>query len=229
MSRTCVATRGAVTTVFSPSCSLLHTADFSHCRFTRGWTLQELLAPPNISFRNISWGSIGSLHKLVLIVSDVTGIESEVLLGVRSLEDCCIAEKFSWASFRATSRIEDQAYCLLGLFGVNMPLLYGERKNAFKRLQEELIRTTSDRSILAWHGLGMRRHVEYHDGEVSITKDYTDRELALMPHWPHAADLLASSVSDFSGCGQVRLGLEYQSILDAVSYTHLTLPTKRIV
>ena len=204
--------RNGATPTSASECSLTtpiegsrHMSAFRWSRwFTRGWTLQELLAPPNVDFRNVSWGSIGPLHKLVLTVSDITGVGFEVLLGGRSLEHCCVAEKFSWASFRATSRIEDQAYCLLGLFGVNMPLLYGERQNAFKRLQEELIKTTSDTSILAWHSLGMRRHIMYRDVIKLVRSDLGDRELGPMPYWPHAADLLASSVADFSGCGDVR-------------------------
>lgn len=53
---------------------------------------------------------------------------------------------------RKTTRVEDQAYSLLGLFGVHMSLLYGEGKNAFRRLQEELIRTSTDHTIFAWWG-----------------------------------------------------------------------------
>jgi hypothetical protein len=56
----------------------------------------------------------------------------------------------SWASYRRTTRVEDEAYCLLGLFGVHMPLLYCEGENAFRRLQEELIRTSTDHTIFAW-------------------------------------------------------------------------------
>lgn len=56
----------------------------------------------------------------------------------------------SWASFRETTRTEDTAYCLLGIFDVNMPLLYGEEENAFRRLQEEIIKSTADLSIFAW-------------------------------------------------------------------------------
>jgi hypothetical protein len=56
----------------------------------------------------------------------------------------------SWAANRKTSRIEDQAYSLLGIFGVNMPLLYGEGEMAFIRLQEEIIKTSYDQTIFAW-------------------------------------------------------------------------------
>jgi hypothetical protein len=61
-----------------------------------------------------------------------------------------VAEKMSWASGRRTTRTEDMAYCLMGIFDVNMPLLYGEGSKAFKRLQEEIIRTTNTYTIFAW-------------------------------------------------------------------------------
>jgi hypothetical protein len=59
----------------------------------------------------------------------------------------CVSEKMSWAAKRQTTRVEDMAYCLLGLFEINMPLLYGEGPNAFMRLQEEIIRKVTDESI----------------------------------------------------------------------------------
>ena len=56
----------------------------------------------------------------------------------------------SWAALRETTRVEDEAYCLLGIFNVHIPLIYGEGTNAFRRLQEEIIRTSHDQSIFAW-------------------------------------------------------------------------------
>jgi len=61
-----------------------------------------------------------------------------------------IAQKMSWAAKRQTTRVEDIAYCLLGIFGVTMPLLYGEGSRAFLRLQEELINRFNDQTIFAW-------------------------------------------------------------------------------
>nr|RBQ98109.1 hypothetical protein FVER53263_00252 [Fusarium verticillioides] len=66
------------------------------------------------------------------------------------LRAASIAEKMSWASKRKTTRTEDTAYCLLGIFGINMPLLYGEGTNAFLRLQEEIMKRSDDQTILAW-------------------------------------------------------------------------------
>ena len=62
----------------------------------------------------------------------------------------CVAQIMSWATDRKTTRVEDQAYSLLGLLDVHMPMLYGEGKKAFQRLQLEIIRKSNDQSILAW-------------------------------------------------------------------------------
>lgn len=62
-----------------------------------------------------------------------------------------VAKRMYWASNRKTNRREDEAYCMMGLFGVNMPLLYGEGNQAFLRLQQEITKVTHDQSILAWY------------------------------------------------------------------------------
>lgn len=87
---------------------------------------------------------------LLSLVSQVTKIHETYLVGTRRLNEASIAQRMCWASKRTTSRIEDQAYSLLGIFSINMPLLYGERSDAFKRLQEHIITRTSDQSILSW-------------------------------------------------------------------------------
>ncbi|KAI4103524.1 MAG: hypothetical protein LQ339_004249 [Xanthoria mediterranea] len=122
--------------------------------FTRGWTLQELLAPERsrIFFFDAKWTSIGSLEDLLDDVVDVTGITRPVLsrAGMRHYNSC-VAQIMSWASQRRTSRGEDIAYCLLGLFDVSMPLLYGEgAANAFNRLQVEIMQRNDDESLFAW-------------------------------------------------------------------------------
>jgi hypothetical protein len=84
-------------------------------------------------------------------VSQLTGVQREYLSGVEPIESASIARRMSWAAPRQTTRVEDEAYCLLGLFGVNMPLLYGEGRKAYLRLQEEIIKQSEDQSIFAWH------------------------------------------------------------------------------
>jgi hypothetical protein len=119
--------------------------------FTRGWCLQELIAPQTLEFFNSNWHEIGSKFSLCDLIRNITMIPRTVLLNVfRALEECSVAQKMSWASQRHTTRIEDEAYCLLGIFGVNMPMLYGEGDRAFLRLQEEIIRHTEDYSFLFW-------------------------------------------------------------------------------
>jgi hypothetical protein len=115
--------------------------------FTRGWTLQELLAPRYLDFFDKSWSWIGSKPSLDDLIRDMTGIDD-----LFDFKTASIAQKMSWAAWRETTRVEDQAYCLLGLFGVHMPPLYGEGRNAFIRLQLEIISKSDDDSILAWDG-----------------------------------------------------------------------------
>ncbi|KAH6871654.1 heterokaryon incompatibility protein-domain-containing protein [Thelonectria olida] len=114
--------------------------------FTRGWTLQELLAPWSLIFFNQSWKKCGTASDLYKVINAITGIDvREVVRGVDR-----DARRMSWAANRQTTLIEDRAYSLLGLFDVNMPLLYGEGERAFQRLQEEIIKVDEDVSILAW-------------------------------------------------------------------------------
>jgi hypothetical protein len=123
---------------------------FSKSRwFTRGWTLQELLSPLIVIFLDKEWEEIGTKLSMTTEISEITGIPASILLG-KSLESTSIAQRMSWASKRETTRIEDRAYCLLGIFGINMPLLYGEGKKSFTRLQEEIMKVSDDHSLFAW-------------------------------------------------------------------------------
>jgi hypothetical protein len=118
--------------------------------FTRGWTLQELLAPAEVIFFGSEWIRLGTKFDLANQITAVTGIVEEALLYQDQLKKKSVAQRMSWASQRETTRLEDAAYCLLGIFGVNMPLLYGEGKNAFFRLQEEVLKSTVDQSLFSW-------------------------------------------------------------------------------
>jgi hypothetical protein len=117
--------------------------------FTRGWTLQELLAPCSVRFYSAKWDHLGNREDLAQQIADTTRIENDFLLG-KDIRRASIAKRFSWAALRETSRTEDIAYCLFGIFDVNMPLLYGEGKKAFIRLQEEIMKSSSDYSLFAW-------------------------------------------------------------------------------
>ena len=100
-------------------------------------------------FYTREWKKLGTKKELTVTISDVTGIHEDILLG-RNLTEVSIADRMSWASRRVTTQPEDIAYCLLGIFGINMPLLYGEDQKAFIRLQEEIIKVSDDHSIFAW-------------------------------------------------------------------------------
>lgn len=106
--------------------------------FTRGWTLQELIAPSSVEFFTKEGSLLGDKQSLGVWISDITGIPIQALNG-RDLSNFSIAERLSWQQSRNTTRSEDKAYSLLGICGVHMPLIYGEGEdNAFKRLHEEI-------------------------------------------------------------------------------------------
>ncbi|KAI1149190.1 heterokaryon incompatibility protein-domain-containing protein [Nemania diffusa] len=127
------------------------TSAFYHSRwFARSWTLQELIAPDSLTFYDAYWRCIGTKKSLFHIVSAVTGIPQLCLEGKEVPADFSVATRFSWASKRSCTRPEDIAYSLMGLFGVYMPLLYGEGEKAFFRLQEEIVKSIDDQSIFSW-------------------------------------------------------------------------------
>lgn len=136
--------------------------------FTRGWTLQELIAPRRVVFYNFRWVWImekktaparvlggelvgeetqGDWHR---VLEKIARIPCEVLDARSPLAKMTVAARMAWAAHRRTTRKEDIAYCLLGIFKINMSMLYGEGDRAFTRLQEEIIRTSDDESIFAW-------------------------------------------------------------------------------
>lgn len=160
--------------------------------FTRGWTLQEMLAPRLCVFCTGDWEVLGHITRdlkdewdpylqprqrggdftvngsrdwklinfekcygadLAGLVSRASGVQVGYLTGQLSVRSASIARRMSWAANRDTSRVEDMAYSLLGLFDVNMPLLYGEGSKAFLRLQKEIIGISNDQSIFAWTNL----------------------------------------------------------------------------
>jgi len=118
--------------------------------FTRGWTLQELITPAEICFYDSAWVLRGTKKDWLEPLTLITGVRVTVLKGVDEAYDIPTAEKMSWASGRATIRVEDVAYYLVGICDVHMPMRYSEGTNAFRRLQEEVMRKTNDLSLLAW-------------------------------------------------------------------------------
>lgn len=118
--------------------------------FNRGWTLQEFIGPSDVIFFSHDWINIGAKSSLYNDLAEITGIDVNILTGAMDLESESLAKRMSWASQRDTTRVEDVAYCLMGLFDVNMPLLYGEGEKAFIRLQEEIMKHSDDQSLFAW-------------------------------------------------------------------------------
>jgi hypothetical protein len=106
--------------------------------FTRGWTLQELIAPRSVEFFSLEGEILGDIKLLERQIHEITGIPVSALQGTPPSE-FSVEERFLWAQNRETKKEEDKAYSLLGIFGVFLPLIYGEgRENAFRRLQEEI-------------------------------------------------------------------------------------------
>lgn len=115
--------------------------DFVNSRwFTRGWTLQELLAPKSVEFFSSDGVRLGDKSSLEGEIYRATGIAIDALRG-RSLSDFSVSERMAWATKRTTTRKEDEAYSLLGIFDVYMPLIYGERERALVRLMEQIDRS----------------------------------------------------------------------------------------
>ena len=118
--------------------------------FRRGWTLQELIAPVWVEFLSQDWASIGSKQALVTLVEGVTSISYEALLKLKPLDAFSVAQRLSWATKRQTTREEDRAYLLLGIFDINMPTLYGEGDCTFRQLQDWIMQRIPDQSLFTW-------------------------------------------------------------------------------
>jgi hypothetical protein len=119
--------------------------------FTRGWTLQELIAPQTRYYFAGDWSPIEHSGSMNRVAADVTGINEQVLGNREMVSNFSVAQRMCWASRRQTTRCEDIAYGLMGLFNVNMPVLYGEgASKAFRRLQNEIMQTSFDQTIVAW-------------------------------------------------------------------------------
>ncbi|KAI0150144.1 HET-domain-containing protein [Xylariaceae sp. FL1272] len=125
--------------------------------FQRGWTLQELIAPERLRFFDKNWSEMDDRIRMAPLLSQITGIDQDVLSRNHRrghihaiLRKTSVSIKMSWSAHRETTRGEDKSYCLLGLFGLNMPLLYGEgESSAWVRLLTEIMRRTKEQSILA--------------------------------------------------------------------------------
>lgn len=133
-----------------------------------------MVASLNVRFYKSDWQFIGDKFELSNVLADITGIDTEILEATdeqsiaRRLYEIPVCQKMSWASMRQTTKVEDTAYCLLGIFDIHMPLLYGEQDAAFKRLQEAIANRYNDLTILAWRSADTKpeshssKHVMYY-------------------------------------------------------------------
>ncbi|KIJ69775.1 hypothetical protein HYDPIDRAFT_77224, partial [Hydnomerulius pinastri MD-312] len=131
--------------------------------FTRGWTLQELLAPPAIEFYMNDWSpflssQVGAaplnykrVPEFVHSLENILEIDGMYLVDFKPGLDN-VREKLRWMATRKTTKVEDMAYCLLGILDLRLPVLYGEQDRAFIRLQDEIMKNTDDTCIFDWVG-----------------------------------------------------------------------------
>lgn len=147
--------------------------------FTRGWTLQELLAPLSVEFFSAEGGRLGNTALLRQQIHDITGIPLQALQGC-PLSEFSVDERMSWARRRETKREEDAAYSLLGIFDIQMPLIYGEgREKAMKRLQKEIKDSFTDQSRVLQPSLSVgqlkREREPFSTVPFSRDRDFVDR------------------------------------------------------
>ncbi|KAI0359515.1 HET-domain-containing protein [Trametes cingulata] len=196
-----------------PASDKLDAADSSFRQsrwFTRGWTLQELIAPRSIVFLSQDRSDLGTKASLASLVEDITGVDTQVLVGALDVTRISVARRMWWASKRTTTRVEDVAYALMGLFDVHMPTIYGEGTQAFLRLQMKIFERCSDQSIFAW-------------GEcaTSLPAAHLDRSLAAPYPSNAASHLLAPSPAFFSAfSGRIRPVLMGDAADAAIDLVH---------
>jgi len=164
--------------------------------FERGWTLQELVTPRHLEFLDREGQFIGTKHDLAGIVSVITGIDAVYLIGKAQVRDTSVATRMSWQSARITTRVQDLAYSMLGLFGVFLNPTYSEGMNAFRRLQYAIIEQSDDESIFAWKSANLPKPFQ--------PKQWSEGEWGLFP--PSPACFLDSGMCHVKGPCKRRAG-----------------------
>ena len=154
------------------------------------------------------WKPLGTKADLASLLRDTTRIPVEVLTFEIDLADISVACRMSWAASRQTTRVEDEAYSLLGIFGVNIPTVYGEGRKAFYRLQEEIMKTSADTSLFAWG----RYKCGYNLNTLQDELQVLDRNVLKPQHC-----LFASSPLEFADCDSITF--DGQTTALAVSFS----------
>ncbi|RDX41407.1 HET-domain-containing protein [Lentinus brumalis] len=199
--------------------------------FRRGWTLQELISPRSLDFFAENWESLGTKVSLADVLQKVTLIDRKVLLHDTLLEKVSIARRMSWAAQRDTTRAEDRAYSLMGIFNVNMPTMYGEGQRAFTRLQLEILRQSSDQSIFAWGTIHDHDNFVKHEPFFTSSLERPSERRSLLASSPdmflHSADVEPIPLNSFVDTFKQRIPvLEYYPTNYGIRI-HLPLITKR--
>jgi hypothetical protein len=158
--------------------------------FTRGWTLQELIAPVSVEFFTKEGKALGTRKSLEQVIHDITKIPIGVFRG-QSLAEFGVEERMNWVAERTTTMKEDKVYCLLGLFGVFLPLIYGEgEKYAKVRLREEIQKRQD--------GLGSERLHVISGEEVSCIQNYVQLTICQPPLCCLSREMSSSSDAKIS-------------------------------
>jgi ankyrin repeat protein len=211
--------------------------------FTRGWTLQELIAPKSVEFFSAECQQLGTRASLLQEIHDITGVPIQVFQET-PLSYFSIDERMSWTEKRKTKREEDAAYCMLGIFNIYMPLIYGEgQTNAFIRLRREIQEFqefTKDKPHDLQPILSRRQPKQIRDLllTLSLGKDFDvhDQSLANIPEWsrtmPRDKDAVGLPTSlrdrlDRTSTRKGKITNQVEMIQNAVDTLHrLVPPTK---
>jgi tetratricopeptide (TPR) repeat protein len=176
--------------------------------FTRGWTLQELLAPSTVEFFSQEGQQLGSKISLERDIHEITKIPTEAIRGQRRLSEFSVEQRMVWAEKRVTTVKEDKVYCLLGIFGVFMPLIYGEREEyAFLRLKEEIRRRQEGRGLESPRDLSASLLLPFPRNESFVGREDQLRclEKLLLPPLTHRR----MTIYGLGGCGKSALALQF--------------------
>ncbi|PIL33951.1 hypothetical protein GSI_03659 [Ganoderma sinense ZZ0214-1] len=192
--------------------------------FTRGWTLQELIAPANVVFLASDCTVIGSKHSLASLIVEITNISYNALLRVEPLREFSVSERLSWAARRQTTRVEDRAYSLLGIFSINMPALYGEGEGAFRRLQEEIMRRIPDQSLFAWTPFHFDSPPSLHELDISDPQQSARRLFCFGFYQDFGTSSLLASSLDLFEDGWKIAAISHDEVARRLQLRSSTLP-----
>ncbi|KAM5533026.1 hypothetical protein V8D89_013294 [Ganoderma adspersum] len=196
---------------------------------TRGWTLQELIAPRSSSFSD-NWDILGTKVKLAGLLEEITRVPVSVLRLTEPVNKFSVACRMSWAANRETTRVEDMAYCLMGIFLINMPTMYGEEERTFVRLQEEIMKQSVDSSLFVWEDRVQnsisQSHKDSANRETEDTCDHTISRYFLLAPSPkvfsHSTAVLfkPTLIQELQGAGKVKSLDEHGPATAGASGTH---------